>query len=93
MIEDDGIRVRRATRDDLPFLLEVMTDDDVQPFLAGGAAFDAASVEAELERVVRLLAGALVRVRGEPVVVLAGVPEAAVGKVVLRALTRVAWNT
>jgi RimJ/RimL family protein N-acetyltransferase len=49
VIEHDGIRVRRATRDDLPFLLEVMTDDDVQPFLAGGAAFDEASVEAELE--------------------------------------------
>ena len=45
MIEGDGVRVRRATRDDLPFLLEVMTDDDVQPFLAGGAAFDAQSAE------------------------------------------------
>jgi RimJ/RimL family protein N-acetyltransferase len=50
VIEGDGIRIRRATRDDLPFLLEVATDDDVQPFLAGGAAFDAESVADELDQ-------------------------------------------
>ena len=50
MIEGDGVRIRRARRDDLPFLLELVTDDDVQPFLAGGAAFDAQSVEDELAR-------------------------------------------
>ena len=50
MIESDGIRIRRASRDDVEFLLEVFTDDDVQPFLAGGAAFDAGRVRSELER-------------------------------------------
>jgi len=50
VIEGDGVRIRRATRDDLPFLLELVTDEDVQPFLAGGAAADARSIEEELER-------------------------------------------
>jgi RimJ/RimL family protein N-acetyltransferase len=49
VIESDGVRIRRATGDDLPFLLEIVTDDDVQPFLAGGAAADEQSVAAELE--------------------------------------------
>ena len=49
MIEGDGLRIRRAGRDDLPFLLEVVTDDDVQPYLAGGAAVDEQSIVAELE--------------------------------------------
>lgn len=49
MIEEEGLRIRRATRDDLPFMLEVATDEDVQPFLGGGGAFDTASLEAELE--------------------------------------------
>jgi len=48
VIEGDGVRIRRATADDLPFLLELVNDDDVQPFLAGGAAVDAPSVEEEL---------------------------------------------
>jgi RimJ/RimL family protein N-acetyltransferase len=50
MSESDGIRIRRATRDDLPFLLEVVTDEDVQPFLGGGGAFDGAGLEEELVR-------------------------------------------
>jgi len=48
MIEGDGLRIRRATRDDVPFMLEVITDEDVQPFLGGGGAFDAAGIEEEL---------------------------------------------
>jgi RimJ/RimL family protein N-acetyltransferase len=48
VIEADGVRIRRATRADLPFLLELVNDDDVQPFLAGGAAVEEASVEKEL---------------------------------------------
>jgi RimJ/RimL family protein N-acetyltransferase len=50
VIEDAGLRLRRATRDDVPFLLEVVTDDDVQPFLGRGGAFDEEGVLAELER-------------------------------------------
>jgi RimJ/RimL family protein N-acetyltransferase len=48
VIEGDGIRIRRATRDDILFVLDVVTDGDVQPFLGGGGAFDAESIEAEL---------------------------------------------
>ena len=50
MIERDGIRLRRATRDDVPFLLEVLTDEDVQPFLSRGGLFDEEAVRGELER-------------------------------------------
>jgi RimJ/RimL family protein N-acetyltransferase len=48
--ESDGIRLRRATTDDVPFLLEVLTDDDVQPFLGRGGPFDEAGMLADLER-------------------------------------------
>jgi RimJ/RimL family protein N-acetyltransferase len=50
MIEDGGLRLRRATRDDVAFLLEVLTDEDVQPFLGRGGAFDEEGVLAELEQ-------------------------------------------
>jgi RimJ/RimL family protein N-acetyltransferase len=50
MIEGDGIRVRRATRDDAEFVLEVVTHEDVQPYLAGGGAFDREALLDELER-------------------------------------------
>ena len=50
MIYGDGVRLRRATRDDVPFLVEVLTDDDVQPFLGRGGAFDEEGVLAELDQ-------------------------------------------
>jgi RimJ/RimL family protein N-acetyltransferase len=50
VIDGDRLRLRRATRDDVPFLLEVLTDDDVQPFLGRGGAFDEDGVVAELEQ-------------------------------------------
>jgi RimJ/RimL family protein N-acetyltransferase len=50
VIEGDGIRVRRATRDDADFVLEVVTHEDVQPYLAAAGAFDGDAVLAELER-------------------------------------------
>jgi RimJ/RimL family protein N-acetyltransferase len=50
MIEGDGVRVRRATRDDLDFMLEVVTHDDVQPYLAAGGAFHREALLAELEQ-------------------------------------------
>ena len=50
MIYGDGVRLRRATQDDVPFLVEVLTDDDVQPFLGRGGAFDEDGVLAELDQ-------------------------------------------
>jgi RimJ/RimL family protein N-acetyltransferase len=50
VIEGDGIRVRRATLDDTDFVLEVVTHEDVQPYLAAGAAFDREALVAELDR-------------------------------------------
>jgi RimJ/RimL family protein N-acetyltransferase len=46
----ESVRIRRATRDDVPFLLGLVTDDDVQPFLGGGGAFDEGGLEEELAR-------------------------------------------
>jgi RimJ/RimL family protein N-acetyltransferase len=48
VIERDGMRLRRATREDASFLLELVTDEDVQPFLGGGGAFDADGIDEEL---------------------------------------------
>ena len=45
-----GVRLRRATRDDLEFLLDVFSDDDVRPFMAAGKAFDRDALAHELER-------------------------------------------
>jgi RimJ/RimL family protein N-acetyltransferase len=50
VIEGNGIRVRRATRDDLDFMLEVFEHDDVRPFLAAGGAFDREELLGELEK-------------------------------------------
>jgi RimJ/RimL family protein N-acetyltransferase len=49
VIEGDGIRVRRATRDDLDFMLEVFTHEDVRPFLAAGGTFDREALLGDLE--------------------------------------------
>jgi RimJ/RimL family protein N-acetyltransferase len=45
-----GVRIRRATRDDLAFMLEVFEDEDVRPYLAAGGAFDRDALSGELER-------------------------------------------
>jgi RimJ/RimL family protein N-acetyltransferase/ketosteroid isomerase-like protein len=45
-----GVRLRRATRDDLDFLLDVFSDDDVRPFMAAGKSFDRDALTHELER-------------------------------------------
>ena len=50
MIERDGVRVRRATLDDVDFMLEVFTHEDVQAYLAAGGAFDREGLRVELER-------------------------------------------
>jgi len=48
--EEDAIRIRRATDDDLEFMLEVFAHDDVRPYLATGGAFDREALLGELER-------------------------------------------
>jgi RimJ/RimL family protein N-acetyltransferase len=50
LIAKDDVRIRRATRDDVSFMLEVVTHEDVQPFLGARAAFDEARLAAELDR-------------------------------------------
>jgi RimJ/RimL family protein N-acetyltransferase len=44
------VTLRRATPDDLDFLLDVFSDDDVRPFLAAGKRLDRESVAEELAR-------------------------------------------
>ena len=44
------VRIRRATRGDIEFLLELVTDEDVAPFLGGGGAFDEPGIAEELTR-------------------------------------------
>ena len=50
MIEGDGIRLRRATPGDVPFLAELATHEEVQPFLAAVRAADEEELRAEVER-------------------------------------------
>jgi RimJ/RimL family protein N-acetyltransferase len=44
-----GVTIRRATREDVDFLVELLTHDDVRPFLATGATFDRETLLAELD--------------------------------------------
>jgi RimJ/RimL family protein N-acetyltransferase len=44
------VRIRRATSEDLDFMLDVFADEDVRPYLATGGAFDRDALLAELER-------------------------------------------
>jgi ribosomal-protein-alanine N-acetyltransferase len=45
-----AVTLRRATPDDLDFLLDVFSDDDVRPFLAAGRRPDRATLSKELAR-------------------------------------------
>jgi RimJ/RimL family protein N-acetyltransferase len=45
-----GIELRRARPDDAPFLLELITDDETRPYLAGHAGETLDDVLAEIER-------------------------------------------
>jgi len=63
------VRLRRATPADLDFLVELYADEDVRPYLAGGARYDRGALREEIERLEReRSAGAilLVEVGGEP---------------------------
>ncbi len=50
MIENEGIRIRRATPDDVDFMLAVVTHEDVQPFLGARTAFDRERLGEEVQR-------------------------------------------
>jgi steroid delta-isomerase len=63
------VSIRRATRDDLDFLVGIFAHDDVRPFLAGAAVFDHETLRADLERQDRepdAFGRFLVEVGGEP---------------------------
>jgi steroid Delta-isomerase len=46
----NGVALRRATPDDLDFLVDVFSDDDVRPFLAASKRFDRDALSDELAR-------------------------------------------
>jgi RimJ/RimL family protein N-acetyltransferase len=50
LIGGDRVRLRRAALDDVDFLLELETQDDVEPFLEGGRARTREELIAEVER-------------------------------------------
>lgn len=50
MIEDDGLRLRRAEPGDLEFLVELMTHEDVEPYLAMIRPRDRQGLAPEIER-------------------------------------------
>jgi len=50
VIEGDGIRIRRATADDVPFLVALLEESDVRPFIAAGAVVDEEALRNELSR-------------------------------------------
>jgi RimJ/RimL family protein N-acetyltransferase len=50
MIEAEGVRLRRATPDDLEFLLRLLADAEVEPYLSVASARDRSSLLEEIER-------------------------------------------
>lgn len=44
------ITLRRATSDDVDWLVDLLNGDDTEPFLGGGRAFDHEGIAAEVER-------------------------------------------
>jgi RimJ/RimL family protein N-acetyltransferase len=53
VIAAEDVRIRRATGDDIVFMLEVVTHEEVRPFLGARAAFDEVRLAEELERQAR----------------------------------------
>jgi RimJ/RimL family protein N-acetyltransferase len=49
-VDGDGLRLRRATPDDVDFLLELVSHEDVEPFLAGQSAPTRQELLEELDR-------------------------------------------
>jgi RimJ/RimL family protein N-acetyltransferase len=50
VIEGEGLRVRRAAAGDVDFLVELITHEDVEPYLAGSRPRDRAGLIEEIER-------------------------------------------
>ena len=50
MTAPHGARIRRAEREDVDFLVELFTDEEVEPFLAAVRAKDPDEVRSEVER-------------------------------------------
>jgi RimJ/RimL family protein N-acetyltransferase len=50
VIEGNGLRLRRARSEDVDFLLELTTHEDVEPYLAGSRPRDRRGVREEIER-------------------------------------------
>jgi RimJ/RimL family protein N-acetyltransferase len=50
VIEGEAIRLRRAEWEDVDFLVELLTHEEVEPFLAGAAARDRADLLDEIDR-------------------------------------------
>jgi len=50
VIEGDGIRLRLAEWEDVDFLVELLTHEDVEPFLAGAGARDRGGILDEIDR-------------------------------------------
>jgi RimJ/RimL family protein N-acetyltransferase len=48
IVEGDGLRLRRADDEDADFIVELLTDDDVEPFLAASRPRDRESVMEEI---------------------------------------------
>jgi RimJ/RimL family protein N-acetyltransferase len=47
-VEGDGLRLRRATEDDVEFVVDLLNDDETSPFLAASRSRDASSVLEEV---------------------------------------------
>ena len=50
VVDGDGLRLRRATLDDVDFLAELAGHDDVEPFMSARRARDPNAVREEIER-------------------------------------------
>jgi RimJ/RimL family protein N-acetyltransferase len=50
LVEGEGIRLRRAEAEDVDFLVELTTHEDVEPYLAGSRPRDREGLLAEIER-------------------------------------------
>jgi RimJ/RimL family protein N-acetyltransferase len=50
LVQGDGIRLRRAEAEDVGFLVELTTHEDVEPYLAGSRPRDHDGLLAEIER-------------------------------------------
>jgi len=48
IVDGDGLRLRRATEDDVDFVVGLLNEDDVEPFLAASRARDRDGVAAEI---------------------------------------------